>query len=722
MPDPSKIQMPAGASRAEIAANGSTSTQQALRIKRFLIASATYLLAITAVALGVWLGIWDAGVLVMYAALAIGANVIFYLIFRSGLNLKLADPSLTAPQIAFAIGALLFTVYHAGPARGILMLWVLMIFLFAVFRLKSHQLWPLATFTWISYGAVVGLLYRARPEAVNVNLELFQWIMLGAVLIWFTFMGGYISTMRSRLRRNEVFYRSLWETAHDAILITGPGGRIEYANPAAYAVFDRPAEQFAGTPITQLLANDTQPAQTDEFRRYLEGGLATREWTAAELSFSAGNGAAFPAEVSVDEMTVDGRRACLLFVRNITARKQTEQALVAARISAEAASRAKVQFLANMTHEIRTPMNGIVGMAEILQHEPLNATTLGHVEKIRRSGRALLGVIDDVLDFSKIETGTLDMERTVFDLPKVIQNVRDLYEESARAKHIELQWEVSRLLPPLVFGDPSRLRQMLSNLLANAVKFTDSGHIKLLATPEGAEQVRFEVHDTGIGIPAEKQKMIFDAFAQGDGSGTRRFGGAGLGLTITRQIVLLMGGKIGVDSEPGKGSQFWFTIPLPRSAQRALPTMTDTPPTTATAKRTFKGKRLLLVEDDETNAEIATILLGLLGLDIVHAVNGALAVDAYRESAFDVVFMDCQMPVMDGLEATRQIRAIEERQGLGGRHTPIVALTAHSFAGYRDECIAAGMDDYMTKPVSTENFREMLSRWISDSATPTKTT
>jgi CheY-like chemotaxis protein len=343
------------------------------------------------------------------------------------------------------------------------------------------------------------------------------------------------------------------------------------------------------------------------------------------------------------------------------------------------------------------------------------------VDKIQRSGRALLGVINDVLDFSKIETGTLDMQRMVFDLPQVIQDVYDLYEQSARAKNIELLQEVSRALPPSVFGDPSRLRQILSHVLHNAVKFTDGGTVKLCAAPQGTDQILFEIHDTGIGIPADKQQMIFDAFAQGDSSGTRRFGGTGLGLAITRQIVQLMGGEIGVDSEPGKGSRFWFTIPLPRSAQRP---MTDTPRTSsANAHQLFAGKRLLLVEDDETNAEIALLLLGMLGLEVIHAVNGALAVAAIRESRFDMVFMDCQMPVMDGLEATRQIRIYEQGldQGARARHTPIVALTAHSFAGYREECIAAGMDDYMTKPVSTENFREMLSLWIGDNAKQKKT-
>ena len=714
----SHLQAPASTPRAAQSTDSTTGTYQALRIRRFLIGAATYLLALATVALGVWLEIWSSDVLQRYALLVIGANAVFYLIFRSGLNLKLADPSLTAPQIAFATGALLYTVYYAGPARGILMLWVLMIFLFAVFRLKSHQLWPLAAFTWVAYGAVVALLFRHQPESVNLNLELFQWILLGAVLTWFTFMGGYISNMRARLRRNEIFYRSMWETAHDAIIITGAGGVIDYANPAAHGVFGRPAAQLTGMPLAQLLAQTSPPADAATFRQYLEGGASTHGWNAVELTFSHGDGTAFPAEVSVDEMTVERRRACLLFIRNITARKQTEQALVAARVSAEAANRAKTQFLTNMTHEIRTPMNGIMGMAEILQHEPLNLTARGYVAKIHRSGRALLGVINDVLDFSRIETGTLDMERVVFDLPQVLRDVYELYEESARAKNIQLRWEAPRTLPPLVFGDPSRLRQMLSNLVANAVKFTDSGHIELRATAEGADRVRFEVRDTGIGIPFEKQKVIFDAFSQVDGSTTRRFGGAGLGLTITRQIVQLMGGEIGVSSEPGKGSRFWFTISLPRSAQR---TMTDTMslPTAAAGPR-FDGKHILLVEDDESNAEIAIVLLKLLGPVVQHAANGALAVAAYRDGLFDMVLMDCQMPVMDGLEATRQIRLLEQAGG-GARHTPVVALTAHSFAGYREECIAAGMDDYMTKPVSTENFREMLSRWIGGHASQQKT-
>lgn len=685
----------------------SAAKAQALRLRRFLIASATYVLAILVVALGVGMGVLHINVLVVYTALVVGANLVFYLILRSGLNQKFPDPSLTSAQITMAIVALMYVAYNAGPARGIVMLWVLMIFMFAVFRLRSNHLWPLAILAWIAYGGVVGLLIRNQGQAINFNLELFQWIVLGGVLTWFSFMGGYVSNLRHKLRQNEMFYRSLSETAPDAILIVGPTGQVEYANTAVQSIFGREPKAVIGTALTKLVGTSGQAERLQAFRAYMEGAESTLTWNAAEIYFVHENGSEFPAEVSIDEMLVDGRRICLLFVHNIAARKRSEQALVAARETAEAASRAKTQFLANMTHEMRTPMNGIIGMAEILQQEKLSPTARGYVETIHRSGRALLGVVNDVLDFSKMETGQLDMERAVFDLPKVLHEVHDLYAESARAKQIAMFWNVPRTLPPMVFGDPSRLRQILSNLVSNAVKFTESGSIALHVSLEAQDKVCFEISDTGIGIPPEQQAAIFEAFMQVDGSATRRFGGTGLGLTVARQIVTLMGGDIGVRSEPGKGSCFWFTVPLPRATQRAAPA-----PEAPASDDQFSGTRILLVEDDESNAEIAMILLEQFGPVITHAANGALAVAAFRDARFDLVFMDCQMPVMDGFEATRQMRAIEKTDG-SRNHTPIVALTAHAFAGYREECIAVGMDDYMTKPVSTDDFRSMLSRWAA---------
>jgi CheY-like chemotaxis protein/anti-sigma regulatory factor (Ser/Thr protein kinase) len=297
----------------------------------------------------------------------------------------------------------------------------------------------------------------------------------------------------------------------------------------------------------------------------------------------------------------------------------------------------------------------------------------------------------------------------VFDLPALLQEINDLYAESARAKHIALHWNVSRTLPQFVFGDPARLHQVLSNLVGNAIKFTDRGEVSLSAAPDGPDNVRFEVQDTGVGIAQDKQSIIFDPFSQADGSTTRRFGGTGLGLTITRQIVVLMGGEMDVDSTPGKGSRFWVSTPLPRSAQRPAAAVAAG---AASSPDQFEGCRVLLVEDDESNAEIATVLINRLGPDVTHVANGSLAVAALRKARYDLVFMDCQMPVMDGLEATRQIRAAEKASA-SATYTPIVALTAHAFDGYREQCLNAGMDDYITKPAGAEAFGQALNRWLS---------
>lgn len=695
----------------------STADQQALRTRRFVMAISTYAAAIAVMALGVALGVLGMHVLVYYVLIVLAANLLFFVLLRSGLNRKFADPSMTVPQIAAAVGALLFVCYHAGPARGVVLLWILMIFMFAVFRLRSRQLRPLAAASWIAYGLMLGLLLLRRPDStVNASFEIFQWVVLGVVLAWFTSMGGHVSDMRAQLRRNESFYRSLWETAPDAMLIIGPDGNIVFANPVANDALGRAADSLTGVPIMDLIAARTPAENRKVFQQYLEGGGEQQqaehgERAEMELVFTRADGHEFPAEVSIGSMMLERQRTRLLLVHNITARKQTEQALETARNWAEAANRAKTQFLTNMTHEIRTPLNGIIGMSEILSQEAMSEASRGYVNKVHRAGRALLGVVNDVLDFSKIEAGQLDMERVVFDLPAMIREVHDFYAESARAKNLTLHWDVQRMLPQFVFGDPGRLRQVLSNLVGNAIKFTERGHVGLSVAPEGLDNVRFEVRDTGVGIAADKQKIIFEPFAQADGSATRRFGGAGLGLTITRQIVVLMGGEIGVTSEAGRGARFWVTIPLPRSAQRQTAGAMPIGP----APGQFIGRRVLLVEDDESNAEIATVLIERMGPQVTCVANGALAVAALRETSYDLVFMDCQMPVMDGLEATRQIR-VDEGKLARPTHKPIIALTAHSFDGYRNQCLNAGMDDFMTKPVSTEAFSEMLGRWLTSPA------
>ncbi len=681
--------------------------QQALRLKRFLIASVIYGIGALLIGVGAWMDVWENEVFIGFVLIAAAINALLFATFKSGLNLKSSDPSLTEWQILAAMVCMLYIAYHAGPARGVTLLWVLLGFMFSVFRLTIGPLWRLAIITWLAYGAMVWLLLERHAAIVDARLEIFQWLVLGGALSGFTFLGGYVSGMRSRLRRSEALYRTLWETAADAVCITDRDGRIQYANPAVTALFGREPDQLIGFSLMHLLAESTASAGTTELKRYFNS-IATQTratWRETEMIFRHADGREFPAEVSASEMTVDNRRSLLLFIHDITARKHTESALLAAKIAAEASNRAKTRFLANVSHEIRTPVNGIIGTARILEHEPLSDQGREYVETIQRSGNLLLDVVSGIIDFSNIEAGEIRLAKTVFDPAALARETHERFAGRAASKGLRPICTLAPDLPSFVTGDPAKLKQVLAVLLNNAVKFTEQGEIELRVSAPDESNLRFEVHDSGVGVPASKREPIFDAFAQADDSLPRRFGGTGLGLTIARRLVHLMGGQIGVDSELGKGSVFWLALPLPRAAQ---PSAAET----ARSAQPHAGKTLLLVEDDAVNARIAQVLLGKRGCKVVHAGDGAQAVTAYGERPFDMVLMDCQMPVMDGFEATRCIRAMERARGT--RHTPIVALTAHAFAGYREECLASGMDDYLAKPFALPDFDALLDRWLRE--------
>jgi CheY-like chemotaxis protein len=388
---------------------------------------------------------------------------------------------------------------------------------------------------------------------------------------------------------------------------------------------------------------------------------------------------------------------------------------------AEAANRAKSQFLANMSHEIRTPMNGVLGMQELLLRTELTDRQRKLATTAHRSAQALLSLLNDILDFSKMEAQKLELETVDFDLPETVEGVVDLFAEDVRNKGLELISAVSTQVPS-VRGDPGRLRQVLTNLIGNAIKFTDRGRVSIhmTATEEGDETVcaRFEVRDTGIGISEGAVQHIFDSFSQADGSMRRHYGGTGLGLAISRQIVELMGGEIGVESTPGAGSLFWFTVRLGKQAEtsRRKTLASDGPPvfpggTAASVNdppvKVFAG-RILLVEDNRVNQEVAIGMLQSLGCAVDVAADGRAAVEACTNHSYDLIFMDCMMPLMDGYEATGQIRARET----GESRTPILAMTANAMEGDREKCLAAGMDDYLTKPFSTEQLDHVLRRWL----------
>jgi signal transduction histidine kinase/CheY-like chemotaxis protein len=557
-------------------------------------------------------------------------------------------------------------------------------------------------------------------------------------------------------------------------------------------------------------------------------------------------------EQRVMERTASLQTANTQLQREIAERQRTEGELQQAKDAAETASRAKAEFLATMSHEIRTPMNGIIGMTGLLLDTPLTATQHEYAETIRKSGEALLTIVNDILDFSKIEAGKMELERIDFDLRATLEDVLDLVAESAAIKRLELAYVCQTTIPPWVAGDPGRLRQILTNLLGNAVKFTERGevvvHITLLEENADTVLLRFAVTDTGIGIAHESQNRLFQAFSQADGSTTRKYGGTGLGLAISQRLARMMGGTIGVESTPGQGSTFWFTARLARcsapqdtathtlsalrgvrvlcvdahattqtvleaslrawdmqidgvaegaaaltrlraahahgqpytlailapqlpdmhslelaQAIKADPTLaalrliilgslgqrepgpgtlqadiaaflskpvrqahlfnclmtaldTAAVPSTATpvacrheAARVQIRARVLVVEDNIVNQKVAVRVLEKLGCRVDVAATGREAVNALERLAYDLVFMDCQMPEMDGFAATAAIR---QREASTGQHVPIVAMTANAMQGDRERCLTAGMDDYISKPVQFDGLLAILQKWV----------
>jgi signal transduction histidine kinase/FixJ family two-component response regulator len=380
-------------------------------------------------------------------------------------------------------------------------------------------------------------------------------------------------------------------------------------------------------------------------------------------------------------------------------------------VAAASASKAKSEFVAVMSHEVRTPMNGIVGMIDLLLDTGLTVEQRNYARTVQQSAAALLAILDDILDFSKIEAGKLKLECIDFNLRQTMEGVADLLSERAKGKGIKLLWSIDAETPVSLRGDPHRLRQVLLNLISNAIKFTEHGEVAVefcSRVQSGQEpMLHCTVRDSGIGLSEESREKLFQPFTQGDASTTRRYGGTGLGLAICRKLVELMGGTIGVTSAEGKGSTFWFDVRLeksPASESVIAPKCAGAPEENKSGGGPLL--RVLLAEDNWVNQKVATIQFRKLGCEIKVVGNGLEALAAWQDGGHDIIFMDWQMPEMDGLEATRRIRALEKEQSL--KPIPIVAMTASAMREDREECMQAGMDDYLSKPVKIEEIWKLL--------------
>jgi len=583
--------------------------------------------------------------------------------------------------------------------------------------------------TFHDFGTPAGRVILSFPARDLIAATLWMFVVgIGAgLLVFFPLRNMPLRALRDTtraLRESEERNRTVVATLSEGVMLVDRSGMPLLVNEAAREILGDRLESWLAAKDCGRFLFDAEGRPVSDQDHPVRRGFALKEKLRHEFfQMERVEGERIWLLVNVHPLPGHdpGVGGVVVSVVDVTEEREREAELARSRDAAEAANRAKSQFLANMSHEIRTPMNGILGMAELLATDPaLSAKQRKFVETIQHSGESLLNVLNDILDISKVEAGYLRLSSEVFNLRERVDGTVQLLQSRARAKGLDLAISIDDAVPGWVKGDPARLHQILANLVGNGIKFTAQGsvnvRVELAARPcvDGEYcHLRFTVRDTGIGIPPDFMPRLFTHFSQADETNTRRFGGTGLGLAISRQLVELMGGEIGVESEPGKGSEFWFTVHLERAVAPI--------PTGETAKEqraaTLSG-RVLVVEDDPTNRMLAKIFLSSLGCEPVLVEDGEAALEWLAREHCDLVLMDNQMPGLDGMETTARIRAREAAAPAAGRRLPIIALTANALTGDRERFLAAGMDDYLSKPFKREHLLEVLSRWLSGQGRP----